>query len=356
MVMPSIETFSLDKLLRKNIKNIRPYSSARDEYTGTEGTFLDANENAFGSAAENGFNRYPDPLQRKLKAKVSNLKKVDSSNIFLGNGSDEAIDLLFRAFCEPRIDNVIVLPPTYGMYRVCADINDVEVREAQLTPDYDLDTNRIHERIDANTKLIFICSPNNPTGNTISSDKIISLLESFNGLIVIDEAYIDFANEATFTERLSQYPNLVVLQTFSKAWGMAALRLGMAYASYDIINVLNNIKYPYNINEATQRIALDALDRESFVNESIELAIAYREDLVSQLNELDIVEKVFPSSANFVLVKTIDPVSIYNFLVDEHKVIVRDRSSVILCEGCLRITIGTLEENKQLIEALKIYQ
>lgn len=354
--MSSETYFNIDKLLRTNIRDIKPYSSARDEYTGAEGTFLDANENAFGSAADNGYNRYPDPLQRPLKTKIAQLKGVLPTQTFLGNGSDEAIDLLFRAFCEPKVDNVVILPPTYGMYRVCADINDVEVREAQLTRDFDIDVESVKKVIDDHTKLLFICSPNNPTGNLMTTSKVLELLTFFKGLVVVDEAYIDFAEENGFVGQLEKYPNLVVLQTFSKAWGMAALRLGMAFASNEIINVLNKIKYPYNINEATQRIALDALDKEAFVNESIELVKAYRDDLVTAMKALEVVEYVYPSSANFIMVKTTNAVDIYNYLVDEHKVIVRDRSSVTLCEGCLRITIGTAKENALLLEALKLYK
>ncbi len=347
--------FSIAKLLRENIRDIKPYSSARDEYTGTEGVFLDANENAFGSAANEGYNRYPDPLQRELKSKISKIKGAPTENIFLGNGSDEPIDLLFRAFCEPGIDNVVILPPTYGMYRVSADVNGVEVREALLTEDYDLNVPAIRDQVDDNTKLIFVCSPNNPTGNLVSRDKVVELLEIFAGLVVVDEAYIDFANDLGFLPQLSQYPNLVVLQTFSKAWGMAALRLGMAFASEEIITVLNKIKYPYNINEATQRIALSALDNEQFMKDSVMSIISLRRELVEELEKLPITKRIYPSDANFVLVRTESPVEIYKFLINEFKVIVRDRSRVVLCDGCLRITVGTPEENKALINALKAY-
>lgn len=345
--------FSVKRLLRENIREIKPYSSARDEYTGTEGIFLDANENAYGSAAGHGLHRYPDPLQRKLKEKIGEIKGANPTNIFVGNGSDEPIDLLFRAFCEPGKDTVITLPPTYGMYRVCADINGTAVKTVALTESYDIDVESIFEAVDENTKLIFVCSPNNPTGNLIDKDDIIELLTGFHGIVVVDEAYIDFAQEDGFLGMLDQYSNLVILQTFSKAWGMAALRVGMAFASEEIINVLNKIKYPYNINEATQRIALRALKNIDFMKESVNSIIDERAWLKGALGALSCVEYIYPSDANFLLVKVTDPVAIYNYLIDEHKVIVRDRSKVTLCDGCLRITVGTESENQELINGLR---
>jgi histidinol-phosphate aminotransferase len=339
-------------LQRENIKTLKPYSTARDEFKGQASVFLDANENSFGSPLPANYNRYPDPLQLDLKDAISKIKGVPIENTFLGNGSDEAIDLLFRAFCNPGKDNVIILPPTYGMYEVSANINDVEVRKVDLLPNFQLDLEKIAEAIDTNTKMIFICSPNNPTGNSIIRTDIETILANFKGLVVIDEAYINYAKQKTFIQELTEYSNLVVLQTFSKAWGLAALRLGMAFSSIPVIDILNKVKPPYNINQATQDLALAALENIQQVNEWIKTTVKEREQLSIDLAKLSFVKKVYPSDSNFILVEVDDALNIYNLLVD-NGVIVRDRSKVSLCEGCLRITIGTAEENKQLINILE---
>ncbi|MEO8794550.1 MAG: histidinol-phosphate transaminase [Daejeonella sp.] len=344
--------FKLSDILRENIKNLVPYSSARDEFKGEASVFLDANENSFGSPLDTNYNRYPDPLQFKLKQKIAEIKGVPPRNTFVGNGSDEAIDLLFRAFCRPGIDNVITVPPTYGMYEVSANINDIEVRKVPLQTDFQLNLEGIAEAIDENTKLIFICSPNNPTGNSIDRDAIQTILTNFSGLVIIDEAYINYSRQKTFIQELTEFSNLVVLQTLSKAWGLAGLRIGMAFASEEIIDVLNRVKPPYNINQASQQLALDALANVEQVNNWIRQTIAERDNLITLLAELAFVQTIFPSDANFLLLKTADPKSIYNILVDKG-IIVRDRSKVELCEGCLRITVGTPEENELLIKTLQ---
>jgi histidinol-phosphate aminotransferase len=338
-------------LQRENIKNLKPYSTARDEFKGQATVFLDANENSFGSPLPANYNRYPDPLQLDVKDVISKIKGVPIENTFLGNGSDEAIDLLFRAFCNPGKDNVIILPPTYGMYEVSANINDVEVRKVDLLPNFQLDLEKIAETIDVNTKIIFICSPNNPTGNSITRTDIETILANFKGLVVVDEAYINYAKQKTFIQELTEYANLVVLQTFSKAWGLAALRLGMAFSSRQVIEILNKVKPPYNINQATQDLALEALKNIQKVNEWIKITVAERERLSSELAKLSLVIEVYPSDANFILVKVTDAQKTYNDLVDKG-IIVRDRSKVSLCEGCLRITVGTAEENNELISVL----
>ncbi|QPH40964.1 histidinol-phosphate transaminase [Pedobacter endophyticus] len=342
----------INDLVRENIKNLKPYSTARDEFKGQASVFLDANENSYGSPLPANYNRYPDPLQLDLKDAISKIKGVPIENTFLGNGSDEAIDLLFRAFCNPGKDNVIVLPPTYGMYEVSANINDVEIRKVSLLPNFQLDMEKIAETIDKNTKLIFICSPNNPTGNSINREDIETILTNFNGIVVVDEAYINYARQKTFIQELTEYANLVVLQTFSKAWGLAALRLGMAFSSRKVIDVLNKIKPPYNINQATQDLAFEALKNIAQVNDWIKESVAERDRLSEELNALNIVTKVYPSDANFILTAVNDATKIYDTLVDEG-IIVRDRSKVTLCEGCLRITVGTKEENDQLLTILK---
>ncbi|MFF5380029.1 histidinol-phosphate transaminase [Pedobacter suwonensis] len=342
----------INDLVRENIKNLRPYSTARDEFKGQASVFLDANENSYGSPLPANYNRYPDPLQLDLKDAISKIKGVPIENTFLGNGSDEAIDLLFRAFCNPGKDNVIVLPPTYGMYEVSANINDVEIRKVSLLPDFQLDMEKIAETIDKNTKLIFICSPNNPTGNSINREDIETILANFNGIVVVDEAYINYARQKTFIQELTEYANLVVLQTFSKAWGLAALRLGMAFSSTKVIDVLNKIKPPYNINQATQDLAFEALKNISQVNDWIKESVAERNRLSSALGTLNIVKKVYPSDANFILTEVTDALKIYDTLV-EQGIIVRDRSKVTLCEGCLRITVGTKEENDKLLTVLE---
>ena len=343
--------FNLNNLLRENIKKLVPYSSARDEFKGEASILIDANENPFGSPLNHDYNRYPDPLQHQVKAKLSKIKGVPSENIFLGNGSDEAIDILYRAFCTPGVDNVILVPPTYGMYEVSANINDVAFKKVNLTADYQLDLDGIANAIDAHTKLIFICSPNNPTGNSIRRQDIEAILNNFQGLVVVDEAYINFSAVKSFTQELAEYPNLVVLQTLSKAWGLAALRLGMAFASKEIIAVYNKIKPPYNINQATQDIVLEALDQVDQVNDWIKETVAEREKLVRELLELDYVQHITPSDANFILVKMEQPREVYDYLV-QYGIIVRDRSKVELCEGCLRITVGTPAENQILLEKL----
>ncbi len=348
-------TIDINSLLRENIKNLVPYSSARDEFKGEASVFLDANENSYGSPTEVLYNRYPDPLQWEVKKRLSQIKGVPPQNIFLGNGSDEAIDILFRAFCRPGIDNVVTVPPTYGMYEVSANINDVAIKKVHLTPDYQLDMEGIAEAIDQNTKLIFICSPNNPTGNSINREDIESVLANFLGIVVIYEAYINYSRQKTFIQELTEYSNLVILQTLSKAGGLAALRVGMAFASEEIIEVFNKVKPPYNINQPSHPLALEALENIDQVNNWIRETIKEREKLVAELGSLPFVLKIFPSDANFILVKTTDAKGIYNFLV-ERGIIVRDRSKVELCEGSLRITIGTPAENETLIKALTTFQ
>jgi histidinol-phosphate aminotransferase len=357
--------FNLDNLVRENIRKMTPYSSARHEFSGKASVFLDANENSFGSplllpSPSGGgpgvrVNRYPDPLQLQVKEKLSKIKGVPPQNIFLGNGSDEAIDLLYRIFCVPGSDNVIIFPPTYGMYEVCAAMNDVQVKKISLTKDYQLNLEAVEYAIDPFTKLIFICSPNNPTGNSMNRADVEVILNNFNGLVVIDEAYINFAKQKTFIAELTEYPNLVVMQTLSKAWGLAGLRLGMAFASQPIIELMNKVKYPYNINTATQLLALEAIDKLEWVNEHITITVKEREKLKNDLLAFDNTEAVYPSDANFLLVKIKDAGKIYDYLCSEG-IIVRNRSQVVLCEDCLRITIGTPEENKQLMTALENYK
>jgi histidinol-phosphate aminotransferase len=346
--------FDINTILRDNIKVLTPYSSARDEFKGTAEVFLDANENSFGSPASATFNRYPDPLQRSLKEKISSIKGVPAHNIFLGNGSDEPIDLLFRAFCNPGKDNVIITPPTYGMYEVSANINDVFVKRAPLLPNFQLDIDLIGSLISAQTKLIWICSPNNPTGNSIQREDIELLLNNFNGIVVVDEAYINYSRSKSMIAELVEYPNLVVLQTLSKAWGLAGLRIGMAFASEDIIEILNRIKPPYNISEIAQREALLSLDNIEQVNNWIRTTVKEREMLTTNLKQLAFVKQVYPSDANFLLVKFEDPRKVYHYLVGKG-IIVRDRSSVLLCDGCLRITVGTPDENIKLLKELSDY-
>ncbi len=345
-------SFNLNNLLRANIRNLVPYSSARDEFKGEASVFLDANENAFGSPLDHAYNRYPDPLQKEVKTKLSKIKGVPIENIFLGNGSDEAIDILYRAFCRPGVDNVVLVPPTYGMYEVSANINDVETRKVNLTPDYQLNLDGIAQAIDTHTKLIFVCSPNNPTGNSIRRQDVETILTNFDGIVVVDEAYINFSKHKSFTYELGEFPNLVVLQTLSKAWGLAALRLGMAFASREIIEVFNKIKPPYNINQATQDLVLKALDNIGSVNEWIKETVREREWLHQELASIPQVDHITPSDANFILVRLEEPRELYNFLVNDG-IIVRDRSKIELCEGCLRITVGTPVENKKLLAAMQ---
>jgi histidinol-phosphate aminotransferase len=339
---------NIEQLVRKNIV---PYSSARDEYSGEDAIFLDANENPYPTGA----NRYPDPMTLKLKVRIGQVKNIHYENIFLGNGSDEAIDLLIRAFCEPGKDNIVSFKPTYGMYKVCADISHVEYREALLTRDFQMDKTIMSELTGRNTKLIFLCSPNNPTSNSLIREDIIYLLENFEGLVVLDEAYIDFSGQHSFLPKLNSYPNLVILQTLSKAWGMAGIRLGMAFASREIINILNKIKYPYNINILTQSFALERLTFETETANRIAMILAERDRLRAELSLLPFVMEVLPSDANFLMVRFTEPKKVLHYLLGK-KIIVRDRSKIPLCEGCLRITVGTSDENGELMKALKKYK
>lgn len=347
--------FDLNRLVRENIKKLQPYSSARDEYKGAEGIFLDANENSFGSVTDPAWNRYPDPLQEKLKERISQHKRTNPENIFLGNGSDEPIDLLFRAFCNPGIDNVITLPPTYGMYEVAAGVNDVQVKEVLLSEDFQIRTEAVLQAVTHNTKIIWVCSPNNPTGNAVREKDILSLLENFPGLVVVDEAYVDFAPDKSVLPLLKKYRNLVVLQTFSKAWGMASLRMGMAFASEEIIGILNKIKYPYNISGPTQKYALEGLKNLLKKEHMVEQILSERERLKEELEKIDAVQKVYPSDANFLLVKTINANKIYDYLI-EHRIITRNRTNVKLCENSLRITVGTKKEDNMLLAALRKFE
>lgn len=347
--------FDINNILRKNIKTLKPYSSARDEFKGEASVYLDANENAYGSPLDTSYNRYPDPLQYAVKKRLMEIKGVPIRNIFLGNGSDEAIDILFRSFCNPGVDNVVLVPPTYGMYEVSANINDIEMRKVNLNDDYQLNLEGIAEAIDQNTKLIFICSPNNPTGNSINRPDIETILANFNGLVVVDEAYINFSRQKSFIQELTEYANLVVLQTLSKAWGLAGLRVGMAFASEEIIEVMNRVKPPYNINEASQQLALQALQNTDQVNNWIKETLAERDKLVLSLKQFDFVLDIYPSDANFILVKTTDANGIYDYLV-ANGIIVRNRTKVELCEGALRITVGTPQENIILLDTLKNYK
>ncbi|PZR26377.1 MAG: histidinol-phosphate transaminase [Citrobacter freundii] len=344
----------ITKLVRNNIRKVKPYSSARDEFSGEAKVFLDANENSLGSPLMKWYNRYPDPYQHKVKDAISKVKSISPEHIFLGNGSDECIDLLYRCFCEPGKDNVIICPPTYGMYEVSASINDIEIRKAALTPAFQLDLEAIEGLIDANTKLIWVCSPNNPTGNSLRYEDIAVLLNNFEGLVVVDEAYINFSRQHSLLKELDEYPNLVVLQTFSKAWGLAALRLGMAFASPEVIEWLNKIKPPYNINQATQDLALKALEETGQVNDMIREIVSMRDALAAVFRRMPLVQFVHPSDANFLLVKVREAGKVYEYLLQQG-IVVRDRSKVQLCEGCLRITIGTEAENTLLVDAMIEY-
>lgn len=346
--------FQLDKLLRDNIRQLVPYSSARDEFKGEAQVFLDANENSLGSPLTRWYNRYPDPLQWKVKEALSRVKGIAPQHIFLGNGSDECIDILYRAFCVPGKDNVIINPPTYGMYEVSAHINDVEVRRATLLDDFQLDLVHLENLVDENTKIIWICSPNNPTANSMNRQDVEIILNNFPGLVVVDEAYINFSRHRSFIQELSDYPNLVVMQTMSKAWGLAGLRLGMAFASEAIIDIYNKVKPPYNIGQATQELVLKALEEMEQVNDMIRALVTMREQMSDELAALPVVKKIYPSDANFLLVKVADAKAVYQYLLGKG-IVVRDRSRVELCEGCLRITVGTESENHQLLEALGRY-
>ncbi|PXV63868.1 histidinol-phosphate aminotransferase [Dysgonomonas alginatilytica] len=338
---------NLQQLVRKNIWNLKAYSSARDEFKGEASVYLDANENPLNGP----YNRYPDPLQWKLKEKVSRIKQVDVKKIFFGNGSDEPIDLVIRIFCEPAVDNIVAIDPTYGMYKVCADINNVEYRQVLLKDHFILDAESVLKATDDNTKIIFLCSPNNPSGNLLDKNEILKIIQNFSGIVVVDEAYIDFAPDASWVPQLDKYPNLIILQTFSKAWGIAAVRLGMAFASPEIISLFNKVKYPYNINVLTQNFVQAELDKLELKEEWVKTILQQRTHLEKELKKIALVEKIYPSDANFILVKVDDANVIYNKLVDRG-IIIRNRNTVSLCNGCLRITIGTETENNTLIEAL----
>ncbi len=338
----------LEELVRPNVWNMKPYSSARDEFQGEATVFLDANENPYNGP----FNRYPDPLQRAVKNQIAALKEVKWENIFLGNGSDEPIDLLIRAFCEPGIDNIVSIDPSYGMYEVAANVNNVAFRKVRLNEQFDLDTEAVLSAVDTYTKIIFFCSPNNPTGNSLSRDRLYQVLNTFSGLVVIDEAYIDFSEASSFLSELDQYPNLVVLQTMSKAWGAAGIRMGMAFASIEIISILNKIKYPYNVNILTQEKALDMLLNNEEMERQLQIILAERTRLQQLLPELSCVKRLYPTDANFILTEVTDANLLYKQLV-EQGIIVRNRNNVTMCNGCLRITIGTPQENDALLEALK---
>jgi len=346
----------INKLLRKNIKDLIPYSSARNEYKAEGGIFLDANEISMEGKETNDLNRYPDPLQLKLKDKLSKIKGISSDRIFIGNGSDEAIDILIRAFCEPGKDEVIICPPTYGMYEVAANINNIKITKAPLTAElFQLDIKNILRSISKNTKLMFLCCPNNPSGNGVKWKDIKSLLEKFNGLVIVDEAYIDFASYGSLIPELKNYPNLVILQTLSKAWALAGIRVGLAFASKEIISVFNKIKSPYNVNSVSQEIAIKALTDQKTIKAWIKKIISEREKLSIGLLNFEFIVKVYPSETNFLLVKTTNALKLYNFLLD-NKIIVRNRSTVSLCEECLRITVGTRKENNVLLSTLKKYK
>ena len=343
---------SLEELTRPNIWSLAPYSSARNEYAGREAhVFLDANENPYNAP----YNRYPDPLQLDLKAAISKIKGVPASNIFLGNGSDEAIDLPYRCFCEPGIDNVVAIEPTYGMYKVCADINGVEYRPVLLDENYQITAEKLLAATDQHTKLIWLCSPNNPTGNNLQREEIIKVIEAFEGIVIVDEAYSDFSSQKPLRTELAKYPYLIVLNTMSKAWGCAAIRLGMAFASEEIISIFNKVKYPYNVNQLTQEQALQALKDPFEVDKWVKILLEERSRMIDAFKLLPICEKVFPTDANFFLAQMNDATKIYNYLVDKG-IIVRNRHRVQLCQNCLRITIGTKTENGELIAALRQYQ
>jgi histidinol-phosphate aminotransferase len=350
-----MKKFNLDNLVRENIKKLEPYSSARIEYSGDAAVFLDANENSYGSPLDENYNRYPDPLQLKLKQDISKIKGIPPQNIFIGNGSDEVIDLAFRIFCEPGKSNIITCPPTYGMYKVCSNINDVRVKEINLTKDFQLDAERILDEIDSNSRLLFICSPNNPTGNNMNRMDIELLINNFRGIVIIDEAYINYSIQKTFLKERTEYENLIVMQTLSKAWGLAALRLGLAFASEKIIELFNKVKPPYNINLASQKLGIEALSGIEEVNTNIKKTVEQRIFLQKELKQFNFIQKIYPSDANFLLIKTDNAEKLYQYL-SAKKIIVRNRSKETLCENCIRITVGTPAENEILIEALKRYR
>jgi histidinol-phosphate aminotransferase len=349
-----MESFNIDNWVRPNIRLMKPYSTARHENERPAEIFLDANENSLGSPLSQAYNRYPDPIQLSLKQKISAIKGVPSQNIFLGNGSDEAIDVLIRIFCVPGQDNIIINPPTYGMYEVCAATNDIAVRRVMLDENFQPDLDTLANAIDEHTKIIFLCSPNNPTGNSINPEAIELILNNFEGIVVVDEAYINFSRQRSFISWLTEYPQLVIMQTFSKAWGLAALRLGMAFAGEGIIGYMNKVKYPYNINAATIALAEEALGKHEQVNEWTIQTVKERNRLAELLPQISFVEKVYPSDANFLLVKMKDAKAVYDYLAN-NQIIVRDRSKTEGCENCLRITIGTEAENNRLLQCLNDY-
>ena len=342
----------MQELVRKNIRALQPYSCARDEFRGREAhVFVDANESPFNT----GYNRYPDPLQEEIKSLLAPIKNVHPDEIFLGNGSDEAIDLVYRVFCEPRVDNVVAMAPSYGMYEVCANINDVEYRKVLLDENFQLHADAMLSAADEHTKVMWICSPNNPTGNSLNRDEMLHVVEQFDGIVVIDEAYIDFAQQLSMRPELPSHPNLIILQTMSKAWASAAIRLGMAFASKDIISIFNKVKYPYNVNLLTQQQALETLKDPFTIDKWVKILLEERKRLMMAFQELPICEQIFPTDANFFLARMTDAQAIYDYLVDQG-IIVRNRTRVHLCHNCLRITIGTRTENTELLSALRQYQ
>jgi len=341
---------NLQALVRKNIWKLVPYSCARNEFKGEASVFLDANENPLNDP----YNRYPDPFQDALKQKVSKVKGVDARNIFFGNGSDEPIDLVVRIFCEPRVDNIVAMDPTYGMYQVCADINDVEYRKVLLNDDFSLDAERLLAATDAHTKLIFLCSPNNPTANVMNQEEVLKVVRNFPGIVILDEAYIDFAEAPGLLSRLTEFPNLIILQTFSKAWGMAAIRLGMAFATEEIIGLFNKVKYPYNINLLTQTFVGESVLKEKAKQETVQMLVGQRAFLKDALLVFPFIKQVYPSDANFLLVKVEDANGLYDYLINRG-IVIRNRTKLSLCKNAVRITVGTPEENEALLEALKAY-
>lgn len=345
-----MENFDINNLVRENVKTMKPYSSARDEFKDfdvAQMIFLDANENPY----QNGVNRYPDPQQTSVKAVLAKQRNLNTNQVLLGNGSDEVLDLLFRAFCEPKVDNVITLPPTYGMYGVLANINAVENREVLLSTDFQLEVDAILDAVDANTKMIFLCSPNNPTGNSFTDESVVTLLQNFKGLVVIDEAYIDFSNKPSWLVELDEYPNLIITQTLSKAYGLAGIRLGICYASAAIILVLNKIKPPYNVNELTQQRALERLADKEKIQLEIDSIVVQRDHLLKILQEVSFVSKIYPTEANFVLIEVDDATKRYDELIAKG-IVIRNRTTQPLCKNTLRLTIGTVDENQKLMDAL----
>ena len=340
----------LKKIVRENIYNLTPYSCARTEFSGKASVWIDANESPYN----NPYNRYPDPLQMELKRRIGQMRGVVADQIFLGVGSDECIDMVYRVFCRPGIDNVVAIEPTYGMYEVCAEVNDVEYRRAPLADDFSIDIQKIFEQIDDMTKVIWICSPNNPTGNLMNVEEVEKVLRQFEGIVVVDEAYSDFTKARPWRSRLAEFPNIIVLNTMSKAWGCAAIRLGMAFASKDIIDIFNKVKYPYNVNDLTQNIAMKRLSDSFEVEKWVRTIIDERDRMVMAFRLLPICKKVYPTDANFFLAKVSDATKIYNYLIDKG-IVVRNRTNVMLCDNCLRITVGSKTENNELLSALRQY-